>query len=104
MLLAVKCRVFDPISRRPKIETLIIDVPSGNGNDAAAMAQSLKPGCHVVGINCADEVPRPADREEPKAEGEEDGEEQVSQPSARELAARGVEAPRRRGRPPQEAM
>lgn len=100
MLLDVRCRVFDPISRRPKIEVLQVEVPDGSGNSAAAMAQSIRPGCQVVGIAPSDDSPRPDEREGPKAEGEEDHEEPVEQPSARELAAAGIEAPRRRGRPP----
>lgn len=88
MLLEVKCRTFDPISRRPRVEPVLVDAASGD--EAAEMAHALKPGCHVVGIAPPDpEAARlHADRQAPGLEGESEAPDMSrDRPSARDLAS-----------------
>lgn len=89
MLLEVKCRTFDPLTRRPRIEPLLIEVPSGSGDDAAEMAHALRPGCHVVGIAPPDAEAAKAHAERAHAalEGESEAPDMSrDRPSARDLA------------------
>lgn len=93
MLLEVKCRTFDPLTRRPRIEPLVIEVPSGSGDDAAEMAHALRPGCHVVGIAPPDAEAAKAHAERAHAalEGESEAPDMSrDRPSAREMAAYGI--------------
>jgi len=85
----VKLRMYDRISKRETIEVVTVD--AAGGDDAAEAAQSLRPGCQVVGVaprgglspvggtvmEGDDDVPQPDD------EDSEPG------PSNRELAAIG---------------
>lgn len=95
MLYDVKCRTFEPITRRPHIE--IVQVDADGGDDAAAKAHAIKPGCHVVGINPTDmKALRDAERKPPALQGADDPDYSQDRPSARDLAEkRGPGRPRK---------
>jgi hypothetical protein len=96
----VKLRMYDRITKRETIELVTVD--AAGGDDAAEAAQSLRPGCQVVGVSPKGGFGSVggAGLEADEAEVSADDEDSEPGPSNRELAAM---APKRGpGRPRKE--